>query len=379
MVMPPKRIKLAAPPPRRSGANVPTRTPAGQPAARPTSSTTVPHRGQTTSQPVSGGNSTMEAVKEMQRAILAFADVASSTDVTSMQGNQSGRQTGDQSRMLDTDQPESRDLSDPADEHKEHLGGSDPFGNFLIQQYVVGDPVGKQYLNVDVAGKQNRQNSTIDDTSLRGVIDSIKRLGSPGTSGGEKSVDGIWAYRTDNAIKNVYAIANAMFNFAKDLKVPSGYSQDNLEAFKKEIPAEYTQLKDPNDKIKRAKAITEQVKAITSFFQSLKSSVLNNRDLRQYIDQKKPFVQYKKENTGEALKPNEQALLQSNVGQAVPGIKLPFVKEQNKNWISFNELKDMEAFKGFIKRVDSTANIDDPNEVKKYLDQVNQALQSAKT
>lgn len=355
MATPPKREKFAAPPPRRGG---------GAKTAPPTRQNAVPSR---TPAPVNYGSPASIAVKEMQRALLNFAEVAASTDITAIDGNKSGKQVGEQSRELDNASQTKGD--------KEHLGGSDPFGNFLIQQYVVGDPVGKQYLNVDVAGKNNRENASIENANLRGMIDSIKRLGTPGSAGGEKSVDGVWAYRTDKAVKNCYALTNAVVNFANDLGIKVSFS---LDSFKNLIPKEYTALKDATTRENTAKELTKYINAAADLFKKVKSSVLNDRNLRSYIDQKKPFAVYNKEFQSEPLKAQEQKLLSANLTQAIPGVSFSFISEPKKNWISFNELQSLDNFKKFIKRVDDKINVDDPNEVKKYLDEVNKALQSAK-
>src|ERR1700722_17420833 len=81
------------------------------------------------------------AVKKLQQAILSFAEVASASDVTSMQGNQSGKQEGASG---------------------EYLGGSDPFGDF-VAQHIRGAGQGGQYVNTDVSS-QDRERMGIEDT-----------------------------------------------------------------------------------------------------------------------------------------------------------------------------------------------------------------------
>lgn len=294
----------------------------------------------------------LPAVKEMQNKILEFADVAASTDVTSMKGNQQGQQYAHPDDKGGI--PSTRSGRD-----QEYVGGSDPFGNFLIQQYVKGDPVGKQYLNVDVSGNRARQDASIDNVNLRGMIDTIRRIGSPGAPGTEKTGDGIWQVRTNNALKNIYALTLAMVNFANDMKINiQGYDSKQLESFKGLIPKEYTELKTPADISKRAEDITPHIIAITNFFNNLKKTVFDNKDLRQYIDQKTPFAKYEKSST----------LSKEMQNSKVP-IKVDFASKPDgstyESSITLSELSSMQNFKSFLKRIGLN---DDPNTVKQILD-----------
>lgn len=317
------------------------------------------------------------AVKEMQKAILDFANTAAANDVTDLQGNQKGQMYGEQSRLGPQDMPASRDLSAPEDNQKEYLGGSDPFGNFLTQQYIGKSDAGRQYLNVDVAGNKNRQDHSMQDLNFRGVIDSIKRIGTPGSVGTEKSVDGIWQVRTNNALKNIYAIADGLVHFAKDmtLAIP-GYGEKELASFAALIPKEYTDVK-PEERAQRAKDLTSHIKAVTGYFESFKNAVLNNKRLRAFIDQRKSFVQIPQTKASKpALDEKESKTLSTFQMQAIPGVQLPFIKEPKQNWISLKELSDLDSFKGFMSRVGRNPN--NQAELKSTLDEVNKALQSAK-
>ena len=336
------------------------------------------------------------AVKEMQQAILDFAQVAASTDVTSMKGNQFGKQEGNQSRSVHTTTNNKRpnpdfDPSRPEDETnesfiesganvdlggKEQLGGSDPFGDFIVQQYVANDPAGTQYLNTDVSGKKNRGDASIDNSNLRGLIDSISRVGTPGVNGGEKSVDGVWAYRTDHALKGISLLTKAMLDFARDLKVPVHYTDENFNSFVSQIPKQYTELKDPAAKSAKAKFLTSHINAISGFFKELKKSILNNREHREYIDQKKPFVQYKKlskKSPKEILGKEEFTTFTTKQLYPIPQVNFVGVNEKN-NSISLSELADMDSFKKFMNRIGKGKEAENPAEVKKMLDLVQQQL-----
>lgn len=265
-------------------------------------------------------------VKKMQSAILNFADIASKTDVTSLQGNQQGRLEGNQSRALGN---EEKTIND-----KEYLGGSDPFGNFILNNYIPKNSyTGKQYLNVDVVGNANREHASMMPQSLRGIIDSMKRVGTPGSSGTEKSIDGIWKTRTNNALHVIGDLVEAMLNFTNDMKKPvKGYSQQELDQYKKLVPNSYTDIK-PDNVGERAQDLTSHIEKMTQFFQNLRPTIFENAQLRQYIDQKSSFSKYN-------FLPDDDKLFKRNISVNIGG------KQIN---ISLNDLKNKEQFKSLIK------------------------------
>lgn len=301
----------------------------------------------------------LAAVKEMQQAILDFVGVAASTDVTSMTGNQQGQQYGQQTRALpsmEKHEDEMKAIHDSKND-KEYLGGSDPFGNFLVQHYVKGDPVGQQYLNVDVSGNKARSDASIENLNIRGILDTIKRIGTPGA---EKAVDGIWQVRTNNALKNIFALTSGMLKFAQAMKLQvGGYTEDALKDFASKIPASYTALKTPNDVAEAAKQITPHIKAITKFFESLKAAVFNKPELRKFIDQKEAFVSYKKKiEIPEGIK---HAIL--------PNVKFNWVKDPSQNYMLLSDLSSLEEFKKFLQRTGSPGQFNlDKNTLKWFLD-----------
>lgn len=305
----------------------------------------------------------LSSVKDMQKAILNFANAASATDVTSLKGNQQGQQYGEQTRTGPLDLPESNDLSHKDDNRKEYLGGSDPFGNFITENYIPKDSfTGKQYLNVDVAGNKARETHSNMPMNLRGIIDSMKRVGTPGSTGTEKSVDGIWQTRTNNALHIAADLIEAMLNFTADMKINvSGFSAQTLQQFKSKIPNNYTDLKGPEEIKQRALELTPYLVSATTFFENLKPSVFNNTKIREYIDQKVPFAKYEKVEIPDDMR-----------NQGIPGVHFEWIHDPKKNWISLNELSTPEAFKGFVRRMG--VDDKDPEAVKKFLDLVSQKI-----
>lgn len=296
----------------------------------------------------------LAAVKDMQKAILNFAEVAASTDVTSMTGNQQGQQYGQQTRAIPGQpvpgQGETKD-------DKEYLGGSDPFGNFLVQHYIKGDPTGKQYLNVDVAGNKARSDASMENLNIRGLLDSIKRIGAPGA---EKAADGIWQVRTNNALKNIFALTSGMLKFTQAMKLSvEGYNEKYLNDFKSKIPLSYTNLKTPTDIAETAKQITPHIIAITNFFQNLKTAVFEKPELKKFIDQKESFATYKK-----------KIEIPENIKHSPLYVKFNWVKDPSQNYILLSELSSLEKFKEFLKRTGSGQFNPDKTTLKWFLDVV---------
>lgn len=320
-----------------------------------------------TAHPAQSASHSVPAVKEMQTAILNLANIASSSDVTAMHGNQEGKQQGPQTRAIPGEMPHERHLGNQQStvDDKEFLGGNDPFGNFIVQNYIPKDSVaGRQFLNVDVAGGKNRMDASIKPANLRGIIDTIKRVGTPGSVGTEKSVDGIWQTRTNNSLHLIADLVSAMINLTKDMRIPvAGFTDEQLKAFREKIPATYTEMKSPDDIAQRAKALTPDLNAISVFFTNLKPAVLDNQEVRKFVDQKEPFAKYVNSKF-----PGEMALFR------LPGIKLGLTADPVKDQISLNDLSTIDKFKEFIQRQGLIAN--DQEQVKKILNMVAEKLNS---
>lgn len=366
-------VKTAGKPPAPPKGYVPSSAPAGAPRsirpipAPPGSTPTVPASGRV--QPQGSAS-----IKEMQKAILNFATKASETSTTNLQGK--GREEGDQvidtpNPNFDSTKPESVDNPKKIKSNN-HLGGTDPFGNFLVKNYLGNeDPVGKQYLNVDVAGNKNRESNTIDDTSLKGIIDTIKRIGTPGTMGTEKAADGVWETRTNNALKNIYAVAYAMFHAATDMELNiNGLSEEKLEQFKKLVPMNFSDLS-VAQKPEVSKQLTGLINDMATIFDSFKKFVLKNNKYTKYIEQDKSFVAYKqKPQSGSALlDEKENAVYRANMTSPIPGVKVGNVD------VTLADLENITYFKMMMTRAGKNGN--DPAELAKTVVEVSKALSGA--
>ena len=174
--------------------------------------------------------------------------------------------------------------------------------------------------------------------SLRGIIDSMKRVGTPGSSGTEKSIDGIWQTRTNNALHVIGDLVGAMLTFTNDMKKPiKGYSVQQLEQYKKLVPNSYTDLKTENIST-IAQELTKHIEEMTVFFKNLIPSIFENKELRKYIDQNSSFKKY-------PVLPDDDKLFIRNITVNIGGKSIQ---------ISLNDLKNKENFKKLIETYFST-------------------------
>lgn len=243
-------------------------------------------------------------IGKMQRAILDFASVVQSTDTTSFEsGKQRDRGQelapvpisgigGDNSKMTSSEQ--------------EKLFGTDAMGDFLMNHYIKSP--GKQYANVDMTEEEGRDvvgRGAVDATNLRGLIETIKRIGTPKPSSDEKPKpgqkqpkfvgrgehveDGIWDDRTNNALHNIAALIGAVLSFSKDMgQTVKGYTLNDLNQFKGGLPANDNEL-NSKEKEMFAAALTQHIKAMTQFYKNFKQQVMENKKYQNFITQNASF------------------------------------------------------------------------------------------
>lgn len=280
-------------------------------------------------------------VKEMQQAILNFGATLAAHPVMSMQ------QSGTQER--------------PGAQGTDYLGGTTPFGSFLVHQYVNNaDVVGQQFINVGLPEPQ-RTGSAMPNVDLKGIINTISYIGTPGH---EQEADGIWQNRTNNALKEIYAVGKAMMQFAKDMRFNvGGFSDSDLEAFRKLIPVSYTTLKGAAGNI--AKQITPFINKLTALYKTFESTILEHPEFKALINQDKPFMDHS-QITQAQLSKDEDAFYQANKDAVIPGANI------NGKPVRLMDIVNMTAFKAFLK--DANVDTSKLSEIQKYVNELKVAL-----
>lgn len=267
--------------------------------------------------------SSFSVIKKMQEAILNFGSALSSHPI-----------------MMGASGTEERTR---ASGEKEYLGATDPFGNFLVSQYVNNaNVVGNQFINIDMP-EPLRSRTATPDVNLKSVINTISRVGSPGA---ERKVDGIWQTRTNNALKQIYAVAAGLMHFAHDMGVAiTGFTLNDLDSFKKLIPDSYTDL--GADVGERAQQITQYIYALTALYMKFETAVLDNPQYKELINQDKPLADHSKQQV-EMLSKDEASLYDQNKDAIIPGANI------GGKPVRLMDVANMTAFKKFLQ----SANID---------------------
>ncbi len=287
------------------------------------------------SQPAVGGSANSDIAK-MQQAILNFGKILAEHPVMSMD--------------------ETGQLERPGAKEPDYLGGNRPFGNFLVNQYVNNAKVvGDQFVNIDLP-EPKRSNTAMRNVDLKGVINTISRIGTPGT---EHKPDGIWQTRTDNALKQIYAVGVSLMQFGKDMNLEVGEFPELLKTLKDQI------LDVSGNKSERAQMITKVVNALTGLYKSFESDVLEHPDLKQLISQEKPLVDHSGSVPTELTK-DDESVFDVNKGAVIPGVNI------NGRSVRLMDIVDMTAFKNFLK--DANVDISKPGELQKNIDTIKSIL-----
>lgn len=288
-------------------------------------------------------------VGKMQTAMLNFANVVQSTDVTAFETKYDKDRTHgiagagglgkvDTSPTPKTpqstadwieEQKKKPDTKLDLTEQKERSGGTNPVGHFLMNNYVKTQ--GHQYATVDMIEEQGRETQgigSIEAKDLRGLVATIKQLGTPGpivppkpgdkkpVGRGENVPDGIWDIRTNNSLKNIAALIGGVLNFTKDIgKTIQGYNQGDLNEFVQFIP------KDPDtiskeDKETIAADYLQHINAMTKFYENFKTQVLENQSYKKLMTQQDAFSVIKMDS--EKVKPTEK--LEDWIAKSSPSV-----------------------------------------------------------
>lgn len=241
-------------------------------------------------------------------------------------------------------------------------GGSDPFGNFLVKQYIKNeDVVGKQFVNVD-AKEPTRSGTAMENAGLRGVISTMGRVGTPGT---ERKVDGIWKTRTDNALKQASAVAASLVQLQKDMNIQvEGYTQKDLDALRSNIPEVYTQL--GNTAEQRAAVIAENLKKLTGYYTNFETAVLNNEKYKSFITQQKPFTIHGK---GEQLSKEDEDFMMQHSDTPIPNVNI------GNQPVTLGDLRNADAFKALLGKANIAAT---SQTLPKYIKQVESLINASR-
>ena len=283
------------------------------------------------------GQAANSEIAKMQQAILNFGKVLAAHPVMSMD--------------------ETGQLERPGAKEPDYLGGNRPFGKFLVNQYVNNAKVvGDQFVNIDLH-EPTRSATAIHNVDLKGIINTISRIGTPGA---ENKPDGIWQTRTDNALKQIYAVGMSLMQFGKDMKLDIGEFPELLQSLKEQI------LDVKGDKAQRAPLITKLINALSNLYKAFETDVLEHPDLKNLISQENAFVDHSSQ-VAAPLSKEDQVIFDNNKDALIPGVNI------NGKPVRLMDIESISAFKNFLKNVN--VDIGKPGELQKNIDAVKSALE----
>lgn len=209
-------------------------------------------------------------IKEMQHAIQEFADAT-----VRYRRSKDAKKDGKGKTVLEHGKPV-YDV-DPTDARRD-------FNDFLAENFSA---------NADIRGNEFSPNSEdvtqeskmpTDIIQLNNVIDGLRRIG-PGNK--ESMSDGVWDFRTTNAVKNVYAFATALVAASEALIMggtsndPNMFKKSDLQSLGRAIPKESASKE---ELVNSAKTITPLVKKLIRFFDFYSKKVMNHPAYKRYIE-----------------------------------------------------------------------------------------------
>lgn len=167
--------------------------------------------------------------------------------------------------------------------------GKDMFSNFMIGHYLTqGDVKGVEYdTNPDTKKILDKKPS--DLKSMFVIVDSLQRIGSEKS---EQFADGKWGPRTNNALKNISAIATAVMKLGTELDMKSeAMDTKKIAELKGLIPNNDTDM-DINQKIANAPKVTEIINGVRGLFLDFKQQVFMDPTYRNFITGKAPIMKF---------------------------------------------------------------------------------------
>lgn len=177
------------------------------------------------------------------------------------------------------------------------------FNDFLAEQFMAGADIHGDEYTPDNKAVTKESKLPTDIVQLDNVIDGLRRVGP---SGAEDKIDGVWDFRTNNAVRNVYAFAASLVAAHEALggiaaNNPNIFTSANLAELKAAMPTQ----KDPmaakvsqTELDQKAKVITPLIKKLTEFYKIYSSDkpgagVMGHPAYKQYINQDLPLYTFK--------------------------------------------------------------------------------------
>lgn len=313
---------------------VPAPSPGSKPIPRlgPQSSSVMP-----TSQYSESSSSSVTAVKEMQEAMQGLASAV-------IQDAQSGTMGA---KPQDQIQP---GATVPVKSSKK------AFNDFIAEQYVgslESEHKGVEWTtDKKVTTLPGKKQTQTDIYELDVVMNTLQRIGMQKS---EFKVDGVWDFRTDNALRNMMGFGYALLQLEGDFGLSNNiYSYNKWQAFQATMSGykiENGKVKlSPAQKEERAAKITAHLKAITKLYTHFRQQVTARPEYRPLIEGKRAFEKYNPAgNNKDILTSVEKQYSQSDVAKIENITHIaPALPSKKMDYIPLKALTSREAYMKYM-------------------------------
>lgn len=263
------------------------------------------------------------------------------------------------------------------------------FNDFITEQYLANSDLKGEEFTPDEKRTAKEQKLPTDLIEMNLVINGLQRIGGPSS---ELKADSQWDFRTNNALKNIYAFAHGLVNLAKDFgrTDAQSFSEEDLEKMKSLIPEDRDPKSiPPAEKTTRAKQLTPLINKLTKFYRYYIDNVAMHPGFTRFIaGNEKMLTLEKGGGDPTALNQRERALMPSidslQLGAAAipnitnrPGFEINFPSPKGANGViglgsmPVQALQNVNTFRAFMTSMGFQQNqTSDPRYMRAALDAV---------
>lgn len=210
------------------------------------------------------------------------------------------------------------------------------FNDFLTEQFSASADIHGEEYSPNAANTTRESKSPTDLVQLNNVIDGLQRIG-PGSR--EGMADGVWDFRTNNAVRNVAALAAAMVaaNEALGGTAPNDkrvFRRADLQKLQQAIPKEADPMKAkvPQAQLaEKAKEITPLIEKLTEFYKYYSKTIVEHPAYTRYIKGDVPLFNVKPGGGDPAKLDDNQKQLLNQKGQELTLTNLTLPNREGKN------------------------------------------------
>lgn len=232
------------------------------------------------------------------------------------------------------------------------------FNDFIAEQYLGGLDENKKGVewttDKSVTTHPGKTSTQTDIYELDVVMDTLRRIG---LSSGEFKEDGIWSFRTNNALKNIMGFAYALLELEGDFGLKNNsYNLRNWKDLSK-LLSDYTATDkgislNKEQQAEKAEKITKHLKAITKLYDQFRLQITARPELRPLLEGKRAFEKYDTTGTDkDVLTQQESELIKSNMEVSGLRFNAPGLPGGVATSIPLSALTDKTQFEKYLQSI----------------------------